>query len=57
MTDYEWIFSELIRHVPFIKDDEVSKNKRFVVGLRPEIRTIVASTAHNTVWSGGRGCS
>ena len=46
MTDYERIFSELIRHVPFIRDDEVSKTKRFAVGLRPEIRTIVASTAH-----------
>ena len=46
MTDYEWIFSELVRLVPFIRDDEVSKTKRFFVGLRPEIRTIVASTAH-----------
>ena len=46
MTDYERIFSELIRHVPFIRDDEVSKTKRFSVGLLPEIRTIVASTAH-----------
>ena len=46
MTDYERSFSELVRHVPFIRDDEVSKTKRFVVGLSPEIRTIVASTAH-----------
>ena len=46
MTDYERSFSKLIRHVPFIRDDEVSKTKRFTVGLRPEIRTIVASTAH-----------
>ena len=46
VTDYERSFSELIRHVPFIRDDEVSKTKRFVVGLSPEIRTIVASTAH-----------
>ena len=46
MTDYERSFSELVRHVPFIRDDEVSKTKRFSVGLRPEIRTIVASTAH-----------
>ena len=46
MTDYERSFSELVRHVPFIRDDEVLKNKRFAVGLRPEIRTIVASTAH-----------
>ena len=46
VTDYERSFSELIRHVPFIRDDEVSKTKRFAVGLRPKIRTIVASTAH-----------
>ena len=35
VTDYERIFSELMRHVPFIRDDEVSKTKRFSVGLRP----------------------
>ena len=46
VTDYERSFSELVRHVPFIRDDEVSKTKRFAVGLRPEIRTIVALTAH-----------
>ena len=46
MTDYERRFSELVRDVPFIRDDEVSKTKRFAVGLCPAIRTIVASTAH-----------
>ena len=46
MTYYEWSFSELVRHVPFIRDDEVSKTKRFAVGLSPAIRTTVASTAH-----------
>ena len=46
VTDYERIFFELIIHVPFIRDDEVSKTKRFIIGLRQEIRTIVASTAH-----------
>ena len=46
VTDYERSFSELVRHVPFIRDDEVSNIKRFAVGLSPEIRTIVASTAH-----------
>ena len=46
MTNYEWSFSELVRHVPFSKEDEVSKTKRFVVGLSPEIWTTVASTAH-----------
>ena len=46
VTDYEWSFSELVRHVPFIRDDEVSKTKKFTVSLSPAIRTTVASTAH-----------
>ena len=46
VTDYEQSFFELVRHVPFIRDDEVSKTKRFAVGLNPAIRTTVASTAH-----------
>ena len=46
VTDYERSFSKLVKHVPFIRDDEVSKTKRFAVGLCPEIRIIVASTAH-----------
>ena len=46
VTDYEQSFSELVRHVPFIRDDEVSKTKRFAVGLSPAIRTTVASIAH-----------
>ena len=35
MTDYERSFSELVIHVPFIRDDEVLKTKRFAVGLSP----------------------
>ena len=46
VTDYEQSFSELIRHVPCIRDDEVLKTKRFAVGLSLAIRTTVASTAH-----------
>ena len=46
VTDYERSFSELVRHVPFIRDDELSKTKRFIVGLSPAIRTTVASTTH-----------
>ena len=46
VIDYERRFSELIRHVPFIRDDEVSKTKRFAVGLSPAIRTTIASIAH-----------
>ena len=46
VTDYERRFSELVRYVPFIIDDEVSKTNRFVVGLSPAIRTTVASITH-----------
>ena len=46
MTEYERSFSELVRHVPFIRDDEVSKTKRFSVGLSTAIRTTLASTTH-----------
>ena len=46
VTDYERSFSELVRHVPFSREDEVSKTKRFAVGLSPEIWTTVASIAH-----------
>ena len=46
LTDYERSFFELVRHVPFSREDEVSKTKRFAVGLSPEIWTTVASTAH-----------
>ena len=47
VTNYERSFSELVRHVPFSRDeDEVSKTKRFDVGISPEIWTTVASTAH-----------
>ena len=46
VTNYERSFFELVRHVPFIRDDEVLKTKRFAVGLSPAIRTTVASTAH-----------
>ena len=46
VIDYERSFSELVRHVPFIRDYEISKTKRFFVGLSPAIRTTVASTTH-----------
>ena len=46
VTDYERSFSELVRYVPFSRKDEVSKTKRFSIGLSPEIWTKVESTAH-----------
>ena len=37
VIDYKRSFSELVRHVPFSWEDEVSKTKRFAVGFSPEI--------------------
>ena len=42
VTDYEKKFSELVRHVPLFCDHEVQKSKRFVVGLRKEVKSILA---------------
>ena len=46
VTDYEKKFSELVRHVPLFGDQEVQKSKRFVVGLRKEVKRILASVSH-----------
>ena len=46
MTDYEKKFSKLVRHVPLFCDHEVQKSKRFVVGLRKEVKNILASVSH-----------
>ena len=46
VTDYEKKFSELVRHVPLFCDHEVQKSKRFVVGLRKEVKSILASVSH-----------
>ena len=46
MTDYEKKFSELVRHVTLFCDHEVQKSKRFVVGLRKEVKSILASVSH-----------
>ena len=50
VTDYEKKFSELLRHVPLFYDHEVYKSKRFVVGLRKEVKSILASISHT--WYG-----
>ena len=42
MTDYEKKFSKLVRHVPLFCDLEVQKSRRFAVGLRKEIKSILA---------------
>ena len=42
VTDYEKKFSELVRHVPLFCDHEVQKSKRFVVGLRKKVKSILA---------------
>ena len=46
VTDYEKKFSELVRHVPLFCDHEVQKSKRFVVGLRKEVKSILESVSH-----------
>ena len=46
VIDYEKKFSELVRHVPLFSDHEVQKSKRFVVGLRKEVKSILASVSH-----------
>ena len=46
VTDYEKKFSKLVRHVPLFCDHEVQKSKRFVVGLRKEVKSILASVSH-----------
>ena len=46
VTDYEKRFSELVRHVPLFCDLEVQKSKRFVVGLRKEVKRILVSVSH-----------
>ena len=45
VTYYKKKFSELVRHVPLFCDHKVQKSKRFVVGLRKEIKSIVASVS------------
>ena len=45
VTDYEKKFLELVRHVPLFCDHEVQKSKRFAMGLRKEIKRIVASVS------------
>ena len=46
VADYEKKFSELVRHVPLFFDHEVQKSKRFEVGLRKEVKSILASVSH-----------
>ena len=46
VTDNENKFSELVRHVPLFCDHEVQKSKRFVVGLRKVVKSILASVSH-----------
>ena len=46
VIDYEKKFSELVRHVPLFCDHEVQKSKRFVVGLRKEVKRILVSVSY-----------
>ena len=42
VIDYEKKFSKLVRHVPLFCDHEVQKSKRFEVGMRKEVKSILA---------------
>ncbi|KAL5744002.1 hypothetical protein ACOSP7_026866 [Xanthoceras sorbifolium] len=46
VAEYEKKFSDLIRVVSFIADNEERKANRFAVGLNPKIRAYVSSVAH-----------
>ena len=46
VKDYEKKLSELMRHVPLFCDHEEQKGKRFVVGLRKEVKSILVSVSH-----------
>ncbi|KAL5810582.1 hypothetical protein ACOSQ4_027150 [Xanthoceras sorbifolium] len=46
VAEYEKKFSNLIRVVSFIADNEERKANRFAVGLNPKIRAYVSSVAH-----------
>ncbi|KAH7554363.1 hypothetical protein JRO89_XS12G0178400 [Xanthoceras sorbifolium] len=46
VASYERRFSELIRAVPYIADNEEEKANRFAVGLNPKIRAHIASASH-----------
>ena len=46
VTDYEKKFSELVRHIPLFCYHEVQKSKRFVMGLRKEVKSILVSVSH-----------
>ena len=46
VTNYEKKFSKLVRHVPLFCDHKAQKSKSFVVGLRKEVKSILASVSH-----------
>ena len=46
MAEYEKRFSELVRLVPYIAENEEQKIDRFMAGLNPSVRTIVTSSEH-----------
>ena len=47
VSEYEKKFSELVRLVPYIQEDEVLKCKRFLSGLQHQIRVHLSVVPHN----------
>ncbi|MQL99076.1 hypothetical protein Taro_031793 [Colocasia esculenta] len=49
MLEYEAIFSELSKYAPHIVADERRKTKKFVMGLKPSLRTRLMAFDHRTL--------
>ena len=47
MTEYEQRFSELVKFVPMIQEDEEHKCKRFMAGLNVRIKVHLAWASQN----------
>ncbi|MQM11372.1 hypothetical protein Taro_044279 [Colocasia esculenta] len=49
VLEYEAIFSELSKYAPHIVTDERRKTKKFVMGLKPSLRTRLVAFDHRTL--------
>ncbi|MQL97009.1 hypothetical protein Taro_029692 [Colocasia esculenta] len=49
VLEYEARFSELLKYAPHIVADERMKAKKFVMGLRPSLRTRLVAFDHRTL--------
>ncbi|MQL69447.1 hypothetical protein Taro_001743 [Colocasia esculenta] len=49
VLEYEARFSELSKYAPHIVEDELRKMKKFVMGLKPSLRTRLVALDHHTL--------